>query len=470
MFSTEHFEYYVPPRRTKTTRMFHSTYKAGAASECITPNESLWLAGYAARTATALGKISDLYASALALEDATGNRFVIATADVIAITPAVSRPIIETAAARHGLARNQILLAPSHTHYGPEFRIDKQPFFKIPSESAAKIPATAEKLAAALASVIGQALTRLEPVRLFARKTSASFAHNRRRHGVVGGTASTDDLVDHDVPVLDCVNEAGQRTAIVFGYACHNTTIPWQDLRYCGDWAGFAIEQLQHDNPTATALFVPGAGADQDPEPHGSVELSQQHGKELADAVQSSLVTPGVEITGHIAAAMENVTLPLEPFTQQSIQSMLDSDDPPQRTKAQFLLDQLQRGEPLITAYSAPIQVVRFGNELLMIALSGEPVIDWAHKLKQSVERTARAAATPTPSPQPPALSPLLWIAGYCNDMFGYLPTRRIQSEGGYEAGRANLWSWIPSPFTNDVEDRISDAVHQLMAKVGTWD
>ena len=87
--------------------------------------------------------------------------------------------------------------------------------------------------------------------------------------------------------MLDCVDAAGNRKAIVFGYACHNTTIPPDDLRYCGDWAGFAKEQLQQANPGATALFIPGAGADQDPEPRGSVELSRQHGQEIADAVQA---------------------------------------------------------------------------------------------------------------------------------------------------------------------------------------
>jgi hypothetical protein len=57
-------------------------------------------------------------------------------------------------------------------------------------------------------------------------------------------------------------------------------------------------------------------------------------------------------------------------------------------------------------------------------------------------------------------------VAGYCNDMFGYLPTRRVQTEGGYEGGRANLWSAIPAPYTEDVEDRITDAVHRLQDRL----
>ena len=174
--------------------------------------------------------------------------------------------------------------------------------------------------------------------------------------------------------MLDCVDAAGNRKAIVFGYACHCTTIPPDDLRYCGDWAGFAKEQLEQANRGATALFIPGAGADQDPEPRGSLELSRQYGQEIADAVQQALDGPGVEITGPIRIGWEDVPLSLQPITRETMEKMLDSDDPPQQVKAKFLLDQLERGEELITSYSAPIQVVRFGNELLLVALSGEPV------------------------------------------------------------------------------------------------
>ena len=140
---------------------------------------------------------------------------------------------------------------------------------------------------------------------------------------------------------------------------------------------------------------------------------------------------------------------------------MLHSDDPPQQVKAKFLIDQLERGEELITSYIAPIQVVHFGSELLLVALSGEPVIDWAHKFKQGAGSRERGVGIDCSRP------PLVWVAGYCNDIFDYVPTRRIQAEGGYEGGRANLWNWIPTPFTEDVEDRITAAVGRLVDQVG---
>jgi hypothetical protein len=125
-------------------------------------------------------------------------------------------------------------------------------------------------------------------------------------------------------------------------------------------------------------------------------------------------------------------------------------DDPPKQVKGKFLLDQLDRGEPLITSYPAPLQVVHFGDELLMIVMSGETVVDWSLKFKRQFARDGR----------------IVWVAGYCNDMFGYIPTRRIQQEGGYEGGRATLWSWVPAPWASDVEDRITIAVTRLVDRV----
>jgi hypothetical protein len=159
----------------------------------------------------------------------------------------------------------------------------------------------------------------------------------------------------------------------------------------------------------------------------------------------------GVEITGSIATAIEDVPLAMRPVSRESLQEMIaDAADPPRQVKGRFLLEQLDRGQPLLTEYPAPVQVVRLGRELLWIVLSGEPVVDWSIRFR-------RAHA---------AVAPVVWVSGYCNDMYGYVPTRRIQQEGGYEGGRANLWSWLPSPWTDDVDHRITEAVERMVRKV----
>jgi hypothetical protein len=53
-------------------------------------------------------------------------------------------------------------------------------------------------------------------------------------------------------------------------------------------------------------------------------------------------------------------------------------------------------------------------------------------------------------------------VAGYSNDVFGYVPSLRVLKEGGYEAGDAMLWGALPGPFAPSVEERIVAKVHQL--------
>ena len=60
-------------------------WRAGVAVAKITPRQSMWMAGYAARTRPSEGVAQDLYAKALALEDAEKNRLVLVTMDLIGV-------------------------------------------------------------------------------------------------------------------------------------------------------------------------------------------------------------------------------------------------------------------------------------------------------------------------------------------------------------------------------------------------
>src|SRR4051812_22342555 len=129
-------------------------WKAGAAAMAITPAKRMWLAGWAARREPAAGKAMDLYAKALALEDAKGERVVIVTADLIAIPRTLASAVAARIQRRCGLSRERLVFNASHTHTGPEIRADKVPFFEIPAEFAANIPEYLVELEAKLADVI----------------------------------------------------------------------------------------------------------------------------------------------------------------------------------------------------------------------------------------------------------------------------------------------------------------------------
>ena len=86
-----------------------------------------------------------------------------------------------------------------------------------------------------------------------------------------------------------------------------------------------------------------------------------------------------------------------------------------QSGNAKAMLAKLDRGEKLAATYEAPVGVWQFGTNLTLVALSGEVVVDYVQLLEQ-------------------AIGPLLlWVAAYCNDVFGYFPSARVFKEGGYE-------------------------------------
>lgn len=83
-----------------------------------------------------------------------------------------------------------------------------------------------------------------------------------------------------------------------------------------------------------------------------------------------------------------------------------------------------------------------------MIGIGGEPVIDFAHMMRREFA------------------GPVVWVAGYCNDMFGYIPTRAILAEGGYEGGRSLWWSALPMPFTGEAEGCVMNGARRLVRKL----
>jgi hypothetical protein len=104
----------------------------------------------------------------------------------------------------------------------------------------------------------------------------------------------------------------------------------------------------------------------------------------------------------------------------------------------------LKRGEKLPEHYNCPIAVWQFGQDLTLVGLSGEVVVDYLTFVEK-------------------ALGPnRLWVAAYCNDVFGYLPSARVLAEGGYETGGLR-----GIPFHPDAEKAVLKTVRELAVKAG---
>ena len=68
----------------------YKDWKAGVASVVITPDQPIWMAGYGDRDRPSEGKIMDIWAKALALQDAEGRQSVLLTSDLVGIPKRLS--------------------------------------------------------------------------------------------------------------------------------------------------------------------------------------------------------------------------------------------------------------------------------------------------------------------------------------------------------------------------------------------
>jgi len=70
-------------------------WKAGISATVITPQRSIWMAGYSARKHPSEGKLQDIYAKALALEDSSGKRVVLVTTDLLGVSAQLASAVSE---------------------------------------------------------------------------------------------------------------------------------------------------------------------------------------------------------------------------------------------------------------------------------------------------------------------------------------------------------------------------------------
>lgn len=429
-----------------------SEWKAGAASIVITPEESLMMAGYGFGTPSE-GKIHDLYAKALAIEGPDGNKVVIVTADLLGLTKELTNTISQEIYNSFGIPRKSLLFNTSHTHSGPGI---SNPFKSIPEEFSTKLDAYVQLLKKKYISVISQAINNLEPASLtFSSVKPTPFAVSRRYpspEGIVYRSTPSSYYTggprDDIVPVLRVTNSDGDIKAILFGYACHPITLNIN--QFCGDYPGFAQRYIEEAYPGSIALFVQGCSGELVPNARFQLEYAMGHGKALADAVKKALDGKQILITKSIECAYDEVTLELQTAPERKVlEKNLKSNNVNLQKKATYLLNQLDKNGKIETSYQCPLQAVCFGNELLIIGISGETVAGYSVKLKSEFKNHQ-----------------FVWVAGYCNDVFAYLPTWKILKEGGYEGERAMTYFTLPSPFTDTVEKHVLDGVRTLVEKI----
>lgn len=420
-----------------------AAWQAGVARVDITPSQPVWMGGYAARTHPSEGVRQHIFVKALALKDDTGAVTVLVTSDLLGFPGEVSEPIFIRVQQRFGLPRERVALNSSHTHSAPVVGNMLSPAYPLGAADMEVIRAYTARLQDQVVEVIGKSIQNLAPAELSFEQGFAGVAVNRRRVG----HREYPGPVEQDLPVLAVRAPDHGLRAIVFGYACHNTVL--SDYQINGDWAGYAQADLEKNHPGAIAMFVQDCGADANPLPRHTVELAANYGETIAAAVDQVLQAKMRAVGGPLTVAFMSVNLPFQtPPSRAEFESRTHSENALLRRHAELMLHILDQKGKLPDHHSYPIEVWQFGKDLTFIALGGEVVVDYSLRFKREYGFDN------------------LWVAGYTNDVFAYIPSRRVLKEGGYEGGGAMIAYGQPAPFSSDVEEIIARGVGSLMLRV----
>src|SRR5271165_3682730 len=286
-------------------------YQAGVARVDITPKTSIWMSGYADRQHPSDGVLHPLWAKALAIEDGRHHRVVIVTTDLIGLPRALTDVVAAQAQKQFDLDRAHLALNSSHTHTGPIVRQSLQTMFDLNDQDKQTIADYGAELTRNLVWLIGAALAKLEPVEIKYGFGQAHFGINRREPTPMGVKIGVNPAgtVDPEVPVIQVTGADGTLKALLFAYACHNTTLTGQFYQLSGDYAGFAQIEIEKSHPGVTAMFMMLCGADQNPNPRSQLALAEQHGKTLAAEVERVTAGGMTRLKGPIRAAFQNIEL-----------------------------------------------------------------------------------------------------------------------------------------------------------------
>ena len=421
------------------------TWKIGTARTVITPNEPTWMAGYSSRTSPSEGKLHDLWAKALLLEDARGNRSLLITMDILGVSKDFSDEVRSLINRKYNLNNSQIILSSSHTHSGPVISRALQYIYPMTEQDWKVVDKYTEQLKEKLVELVDQAIKNLQPAHIYTQNGIARFQVNRRnnRENSITPTTELKGPNDYAVPVIKIESPDKQLLAVVFGYACHPTTLSIN--MFSGDYAGFAQLELEKRYPGVTAMFFQGAGADQNPLPRRTVPLAIQYGKQLAATVEGVLSEEMPQQESNLITRYSEIDLLLdEPLPTEELQVIAKGSDYQARW-ANGIISELKTKGHLIKSYPFPVGYWQIGQQKLFI-LGGESVIAYSVKLKQTYGEQ-------------------IFVMSYANDVMGYIPSEVILEEGGYEGDTSQRVYGLPSKWSKSVESKIISELKNITTK-----
>jgi hypothetical protein len=425
----------------------------GAAVVDITPDYPIRMVGYESRKTESEGVASRLKVRALAIggdDAASGGPAVLVAVDNCAVGSKVTEEVAARLRKKANIKRERFVVCSTHTHCAPGLSSGLDFIYgnRLPADQQSRIDRYTGELTDAIEKAALEAVAARAPANLAWGQGALGFAANRRvlKDGRwVGFGVNPNGPVDPSVPVLRATDSDGKIKAVLFGYACHCTTLGGEFMKICAEWTGYACDEIERQSAGAIAIGIIGCGADANPEPRRNLDDAKQHGlaagREVDRLVKSSLVP----LTGQIECHLRKLELPLESLPPRAKLEQQAKENGAVGFLARTLIARLDRGESLPTSVPYVVQSWCFGDDLAIVFLAGEVVVDYSLRLKWEIDKDR------------------LWVAAYSNDVPCYIPSRRILSEGGYEADFSMTYYGHPARLAPATEDTIIQAVHAIL-------
>ena len=247
------------------------------------------------------------------------------TLDLCTLGTMEMRAFLDRIAERANIDRDSICVFFSHTHGAGLMGLERS---ELPGGDM--IPQYLDDLAAAVARLAGVAIGNSQPATISYGTGRCSLATNRdyldtEQDKYVCGF-NPDGEADDAVIVARVTGETGTILATIVNYACHATTLAWDNTLISPDYVG-AMRDTIEKATDAPCFFIQGASGDIGPREGfvGDVAVADRNGRQLAYAALSALeeLAPAKQqfvYTGPVVSGATIGTWQYQPASDDTIQ------------------------------------------------------------------------------------------------------------------------------------------------------
>jgi hypothetical protein len=267
--------------------------EAGVSRRDITPPTGIRAKNWgAARSDTSTGAHRPLTLTALALRaEPDADPVVLVTADLSVWRRAEDEWFVRGAVLdAHGLDSSRVMLHLVHTHASPSIHASD-----VDAPGGAGVPAYLRSLRDAAVDAVGEAIAGCVPATMTVATGRSNVAACRDLPAgdryVVGfnpSAAADDTLLTARISAAD-----GRILATIVNYACHPTTLAWENTLVSPDYVGALREVVEGGTGGAPCAFLQGASGDLAPREQytGDTGVADRHGVALGHAALGALHT-----------------------------------------------------------------------------------------------------------------------------------------------------------------------------------